>query len=45
MEVKIYNFLSTLFPNEDFILSQECQILANVENIVFWFIIKIFFKK
>ena len=36
MEVKIANFLSTLFRNKDFI-SQESSILADVENIVFWF--------
>ena len=34
MEVKIFNFLSTLFWNKDFI-SQESPILADVENIVF----------
>ena len=34
MEMKICNFLSTLYLNEDFI-SQESPILADVENIVF----------
>ena len=44
MEMKICNFLSTLFRNKDFI-SQESPILADVENNVFWFRIEIFFKK
>ena len=35
MEVKIFNFLSTLFRNKDFI-SQESLILAGVENIIFF---------
>ena len=34
MEVKICNFLSTLFQNKDFIL-KESPILADVENIIF----------
>ena len=37
MELKICNFLSTLFWNEDFI-SQESPILADVENKVFYWI-------
>ena len=37
MELKIWNFLSTLFWNEDFI-SQESPILADVENKVFYWI-------
>ena len=36
MDVKILNFLSMLFRNKNFI-SQESPILADVENIVFWF--------
>ena len=35
MEVKIFNFLSTLFRNKDFI-SQESPILADIENKAFW---------
>ena len=34
MEVKIFNFLSTLFRNKDFI-SQERPILADVEKLDF----------
>ena len=37
MELKIWNFLSTLFWNEDFI-SQESPILADVEDKVFYWI-------
>ena len=35
MEVKIFNFLSTLFRNKDFI-SQESLILTDVGNKAFW---------
>ena len=37
MKVKICNFLSTLFRNNDFI-SQKSPILADVKNVIFFII-------
>ena len=44
MEVKIFNFLSTLFWNKDFI-SQESPILADVEIIFLYSAISFDHKK